>query len=131
MFLVDTTVWIDYFRGNDTAQVKYLTSALEADQDICICGPVLTEILQGITDEEQFVKTKKFLGFLIYLPLSESNFLLSAEIYRSSRSKGKSVRKTIDCFIASCAITHKIPLLHTDEDYVIIEKYSQLKCLKV
>lgn len=131
MFLVDTTIWVDYFRGKDTSEVKYLTNALETDQDICICGPVLTEILQGISDDDQYAKTKKFLDFLIFLPLSEQNYLLSAEIYRHARAKGKSIRKTIDCFIASCAITHKIPLLHNDEDFLVIEKYSQLKCLNV
>ena len=130
MFLVDTTVWIDFFRGHETVKTAYLTRALEEGEDICICGPVLTEILQGIQGDSQFKQAVKFLDFLIYLPLSKENYLLSAEIYRKARAKGKSVRKTIDCIIASCAIAHNVPLLHNDEDFFIIEKYSRLKCME-
>ncbi len=114
-----------------TAQVDYLTNTLEKEEDICICGPILTEVLQGIIDENQFKKTKEFLGRLIFLPLSEQCFTLSAEIYRKARSHGHIIRKTIDCIIAACAITHNVHLLHNDEDFNIIEQHSPLHCLKV
>lgn len=131
MLLVDSTVWIDFFRGRATAQVDYLTRTLEKEEDICICGPILTEVLQGIIDENQFKKTGEFFGHLIFLPLTEYNFILSAEIYRKARSHGHIIRKTIDCIIAACAIAHNIPLLHNDEDFKKIEQYSKLHCLKV
>ena len=131
MILVDSTVWIDFFRGRVSAQADYLTKALEEEEDICICGPVLTEVLQGIIDETQFQKAKEFFGRLIFLPLTERSFVLSAEIYRQARLNGRVVRKTIDCIIASCAIAHNIPLLHNDEDFNVLQKHSKLHCLKI
>ncbi len=131
MLLVDSTVWIDFLRGRVTSQADYLTEALENEEDICVCGPILTEVLQGIVDETQFKKTKEFFSRLISLPLTEQSFILSAEIYRKARSHGHIIRKTIDCMIAACAITHNVSLLHNDEDFNIIERYSKLHCLKV
>lgn len=131
MLLVDSTVWIDFLRGRITSQADYLTKALETEEDICICGPILTEVLQGIADENQFRKAKEFFGRLICLPLTEQSFILSAEIYRKARSHGHIIRKTIDCMIAACAISHNISLLHNDEDFNTIERYSKLLCLKV
>jgi len=131
MFLADSTIWIDFFRGKETPKVNFLTTALENEEDICICGPILTEVLQGIGNKEQFKKTKNFLNFLVYLPLSKETYILSADIYRAARAKGQIVRKTIDCIIAACAISHNVALLHNDTDFLKLEKYSNLKCLEV
>ena len=47
MILVDTSVWIDFFRKKNTPQVEYLSNILENNEDLCICGVIITEILQG------------------------------------------------------------------------------------
>lgn len=129
MVLVDTTVWIDFFAGQALTHIETLESLLEQEEDICICGIILTEILQGIRKETEFKKTKNLFNSLIFLPMSYSTFLQSAEIYRKLRQKDITIRKSIDCMIASVALENNISLLHNDKDFLPIERYCKLKVL--
>lgn len=129
MVLVDTTVWIDFFAGRMLTHIETFESLLEQEEDICICGIILTEVLQGIRKETEFKKTKNLFNSLIFLPMSYSTFLQSAEIYRKLRQKGITIRKSIDCMIASVALENNIPLLHNDKDFLSIERYCKLKVL--
>ena len=127
MVLIDTTVWIDFFSAQSLPHVAAMESILEQREDICICGIILAEILQGIRNDIEFIKTKKLLNTLILLPMPHSIFLRSAEIYRKLRKKGITTRKPLDCMIASVAIENDIPLLHNDRDFKPIEKYYGLR----
>jgi len=127
--IVDTTVWIDFFAARDTPHVETLDKLIENGEDICICGIILTEVLQGIRKENEFTKTKKLFDSLICLPMPYEIFLQSAEIFRTLRRKGITIRKSIDCIIASVAIHNNIPLLHNDKDFGFIEKHCKLKSL--
>ena len=129
MVLVDTTVWIDFFAGQTLTHIETFESLLEQEEDICICGIILTEVLQGIRKETEFKKTKNLFNSLIFLPMSYSTFLQSAEIYRKLRQKGITIRKSIDCMIASVALENNISLLHNDKDFFPIERYCKLKVL--
>ena len=129
MVLVDTTVWIDFFAGQTLTHIETFESLLEQEEDICICGIILTEVLQGIRKETEFKKTKNLFNSLIFLPMSYSTFLQSAEIYRKLRQRGITIRKSIDCMIASVALENNIPLLHNDKDFFPIERYCKLKVL--
>lgn len=130
MVLVDTTVWIDFFSANLTPQVEALEKLIAEREDICLCGVILTEILQGIRDDAEFKKTKNLLANLVFLPMPYSAYLSSAEIYRGLRRKGITIRKSVDCMIAAVAIENDIPLLHNDKDFIPIEKQFGLKRLK-
>ena len=129
MVLVDTTVWIDFFSANLNPHVEALERLIAEREDICLCGIILTEILQGIRDNSEFKKTKELLANLVFLPMSYSVYLSSAEIYRALRRK-VTIRKPVDCMIAAVAIEHEIPLLHNDKDFIPIEKHFSLKRLK-
>ena len=87
MVLVDTTVWIDFFSGRSLPHVKALEDLLINREDLCICGIVLTEVLQGIRKDSEFERTRDLFNNLILLPMNYSIFLRSAEIYRSLRYK--------------------------------------------
>ena len=130
MVLVDTTVWIDFFSANPYPHVKTLENLIVDREDICLCGIILTEVLQGIREDSEFKRTRDLFTNLIFLPMEYSVFLRSAEIYRALRRKGITIRKPVDCMIASVAIEHDIPLLHNDKDFVPIEKNFGLKRLK-
>jgi hypothetical protein len=130
MVLVDTTVWVDFFSANSHPHVEALEKLIAEREDICLCGVILTEILQGIRDDAEFKKTRDLLANLVFLPTSYSVYLSSAEIYRALRRKGITIRKSVDCMIAAVAIEHKIPLLHNDKDFIPIEKHFDLKCMK-
>ncbi len=117
MMLVDTSVWIDFFAARNTAQVELLESTIDQRVDLCLCGVILTEVLQGIRDDKQYMQTESVLSNLIYLPMDQSTFLLAANIYRTIRSRGITIRNSVDCMIAAVCIEHKADLLHNDRDF--------------
>ena len=131
IMLVDTSVWIDYFRGKDSAEVNRLSSALSEDEDLCICGLVLTEILQGIRSATQYRRVRRMLNPLIYLPMSKQDHVAAADIYRTARAGGRTIRNSLDCLIAACAISHGVPLLQNDRDFQTIAAVSKLRFVSV
>jgi len=130
LILVDTTVWIDFFAAKSASHVKILEHLIERKEDICICGIILAEVLQGIKKENEFKKTKEIFTSLLFLPMSYETFLRAAEIYRDLRQKGITIRKSMDCMIASVALELNIFLLHNDKDFKPIESHFGLKVLK-
>lgn len=131
MVIVDTTVWIDFFASRSLAQVQTLEALIEETGNVCICGIILSEVLQGIRSETEFRKTKELFNSLIFLPMTYATFVRSAEIYRSLRRQGITIRKPVDCMIAAVAIENVIPLLHNDKDFHPIEKYCGLKTVEM
>ena len=127
MVLVDTTVWIDFFGGQDSAQVKALVDLLEGSSNVCTCGIILTEVLQGIRDDEAYRKAVSSFENFLYLHMSRETFIEASALYRSLRRRGITVRKPVDCMIASVAMKHDVPLLHNDRDYDQIARHSELK----
>ncbi len=131
MVLVDTTVWIDFFGGAPRPHVAALEELIEGNEDICLCGVVLAETLQGIREDSDYRKTRDYFSRLIFLPMSESTFLRAADIYRSLRRQGITIRKPVDCMIASTAIKHNLPLLHNDRDFELIAVHTKLRTIKL
>ncbi len=129
MILVDTTVWIDFFAGRDETHAQRLEQALKDGEDICVTGVILVEVLQGIRHEREYRKTKDYFESLLYLPMERETFLRSAQIYRSLRKKGVTIRKAMDCLIAASALENDIPLLHNDRDFDPMAKHLGLKII--
>ena len=127
MVLVDTTVWIDFFADRNKPHVATLLELIENEVDLSLCGVILAEVLQGIRSNTNYIKTKEYLGDLIFLPMRQATFLRAAEVYRSLRKKGITIRKPVDCMIASVAIEYDIHLLHNDRDFDYIAKHSKLR----
>jgi predicted nucleic acid-binding protein len=127
MVLVDTTVWIDYFASRSTIQAVTLEQLINDRKDLCICGIILTEVLQGIRKDSDFIKIHAIFNNLLFLPMPYAVFIRSAKIYRKLRRKGITIRKSLDCMIASVALENDIPLLHNDWDFKPIEKHFGLK----
>jgi len=131
MVLVDTTVWIDFFAARSSPHVAALETLIKQREDICICVIILTEVLQGVRRDAEFRKTRDLFATLIFLPMPYTTFLRSAEIFRRLRRKGITIRKSVDCMIASVAIEYDVPLLHNDKDFYPIEKHCGLKVLSL
>jgi predicted nucleic acid-binding protein len=129
MTLVDTTVWIDFFKGRDTPQVRHLESLIGADEDICICGVILTEVLQGIREDKDYSAVSTRFDAFLYLPMSQKTFRKSAEMYRALRKKGVTIRNAVDCMIAAVAIEHDILLLHNDRDFLPMANHCGLRVI--
>ncbi len=131
MVLVDTTVWVDLFSGLTTPQVIVLESLILKREDICLCGVILTEVLQGIRDDKEHGKTQAIFSNLLYLPMVRETFLLAAHIYRFLRARGITRRNSIDCMIAAVCIENKVALLHHDRDFDLISKHFDLEIVNL
>jgi len=129
MVLIDTTVWIDFFAGRELSHATVLERLIKDRGNICICGIILTMVLQGIREKGEFRKTKELFNVMIFLPMPYSVILFAAEVYRTLRRKGITIRNSVDCMIASVAIEKDIMLLHNDRYFIPIEKHLGLKTL--
>ncbi|HBG05604.1 MAG: hypothetical protein A2075_12750 [Geobacteraceae bacterium GWC2_58_44] len=126
MVLVDTSVWVDFFR-NPAADYNYRLEGLIRGQNrVAICGIVLQEILQGIRDRESYQVTRQRLLFLPFFEAGREVHLLAASLYRDLRKKGITVPST-DALIAAAAIHHGSPILSGDQHFVVIAANSQLQ----
>ena len=128
MILVDSSVWIDFLNGRNTVHRHILHELIEANKDIGITEIIVTEILQGIKEERDFLLTQEYLlAFPIFTPLGIETYLHAARIFRECRKAGKTVRKTVDCMIAAICIEHNLTLLHNDRDFNRIAECSGLR----
>ena len=130
MILVDTSVWIDFFTDKNTSQVTLLESLIEQSEDLCICGLILTEILQGIRDDKEYKTVESLLSDFLFLPMERETFVLATHIYRSLRSSGITIRNSIDCMTAAVCIETDIELLHRDKDFDTIASHFDLNIRK-
>jgi predicted nucleic acid-binding protein len=130
LILVDTSVWIEFFKDTKGPETRFLIRAIEDEEDLCTCGPVLQEVLQGIRIDADHARVREYLSSLVYLPVGRATYLDAAALYRRARKKGETVRKPVDCVIASCAISQSVFLLERDGDFDSIARYSTLRlCL--
>lgn len=117
MILVDSSVWIDYFRGTVTPQTERL-DALLGNELIAIGDLILTEVLQGFTRDKDFNQAKALLATLDQIELGgHDQAIQAARNFRTLRTKGVTVRKTIDTLIATRCIEDDLMLLHSDRDF--------------
>lgn len=120
MILVDSSVWIDYFRGIPTAQTDRLDTLL-GSQPLAIGDIVLTEVLQGFIVERDFQQALRLMSSLTLIDIAGHDIALKAAInFRALRARGITVRKTIDTLIATRCIEDGLTLLysdHSDRDF--------------
>jgi predicted nucleic acid-binding protein len=115
--LVDSSVWIDYFRGTPGPQADRLDALLGVDE-VLIGDLMLTEVLQGFDSDADFKLARKALSACATVTLGGPALCLrAAQNFRALRRKGTTVRKTIDTLIATYCIEHDLPLLYSDRDF--------------
>ena len=128
MILVDTSVWIEFFNGMDTAGVRMLEDLIEREEEVCISNYILTEVLQGFRRDRDFeLAQTHLLLFPVYSLKGMDSYVKAAQIYRKCRKYGITIRKTADCIIAQTAIENKLLLLHNDSDFDKMAPVSGLK----
>ena len=123
MILVDSSVWIDYFRGTPTPQ-----TALLGREPILIGDLILAEVLQGFSSDRDFEQARTLLGALEVVPLGGAAIAIqAARNFRTLRALGITVRKTIDTLIATSCIEHDHALLFSDRDFDPFVRYLGLR----
>ncbi|MGO4880847.1 MAG: PIN domain nuclease [Bryobacteraceae bacterium] len=129
MILVDTSVWIDYFKGTVTTQTEKL-DALLAQEPLAIGDLILTEVLQGFSKEADFKTALEMLTALTVVELGGAEIAVqAAKNYRALRKIGVTVRKTIDTVIATRCIESGYELLHNDRDFDPFAKHLGLRAV--
>jgi len=127
VILVDSSVWIDYFRGAITPQTEKLDGLLESEP-LAIGDLILAEVLQGFTAERDFNEAVKMLTSLMVVELGGQDIAIqAAKNFRALRSRGVTVRKTIDTIIATRCIESGYDLLHSDKDFDPFAKHLGLR----
>ena len=127
MILVDSSVWIEYFRGSITAQTEKLDQLL-GSEPLAIGDLILTEVLQGFTDDRDFNAARKMLTALTVVELGGQEVAIQAAWnFRALRKRGVTIRKTIDTVIATRCIENGYDLLHDDRDFDPFVKHLGLR----
>jgi predicted nucleic acid-binding protein len=127
VILVDTSAWIEFQRATGSSVDRWLTRAIERDEELATAGIVVLELLAGARDEAQALALRRLLDRCTFLALEEpSDEEAAAAVYRACRRGGDTIRRLPDCLIAAVAIRAGAPLLHRDADFDAIARHAPL-----
>jgi predicted nucleic acid-binding protein len=126
--IVDTTVWVDYLRGRETPQTAWLDRRLQLER-LGLTDLILCEVLQGVTAQRVQTVLRELLRLEVFTTGGVSLAVAAAEHYRRLRSEGYTVRRTIDCLIATFCLQHDHALLHNDHDFDPFEQVLGLSVI--
>jgi predicted nucleic acid-binding protein len=123
--LVDTSVWIQFFRRANPIDLETVVGF----DEVVTCLPVIQEVLQGFAHEGAFRTARSAMLALpcVESPLSESLVLEAVVLYRAARRNGLTIRSSVDCLVAACALRHDLELLHRDRDYAALAEVAPLR----
>jgi predicted nucleic acid-binding protein len=129
MTLVDTSVWIEVFKKAKPLDLESLVTF----DEVVTCLPVVQEVLQGFREETAFRVARDAMNSLpiVESPLELGVFTEAVQLYRSARRAGLTIRSSVDCLIAACAIRHDLAVLHRDRDFDVLASVSSLRARKV
>lgn len=118
MILVDSSVWIDYFRGATTPETDTLDTLL-GTEPLAIGDLIVTEVLQGFTHDRDFERARRLLASCELIVIGGEDIAIeAARNFRRLRERGTTVRKTVDTLIATRCIVSGYELLHADRDFL-------------
>jgi predicted nucleic acid-binding protein len=127
VIFVDSSVWIDYFRGASTSQTELLDTLL-GSEPLLIGDLVLAEVLQGFQNDRDFNRAKRVLASFETVNVVDKEIAIqAARNFRILRGHGVTVRKTIDTLIATRCIRNGLVLLHSDRDFDPFEDHLGLR----
>ena len=124
MYLVDTSVWIDFLNGKDTPATDFLDSLIQTPALVSINAQIYLEILQGARNDSGFTKLQTYFStqtihrFVDEVAASEA----AAQLYCQARQRGITLRSSLDCLIAQSALEHDLILLHHDRDFLHLDR---------
>ena len=129
MFVADSSVFIDFLNARPGREAALLERAIEDEDKVCLCGPILQEVLQGILAEAEYQTAwRRLLDFTVF-ETTRWTFLRAASLYRFMRKKGATVN-SFDTTIAAVCLENYVPLLTRDKrDFAPMAKYAGLKLI--
>ena len=125
MILVDTSAWIEFLRNTGSTVCTLVDEVLA--REVAICDAVRMEVLAGARDESHLLSLRRLLARAAVIPTRATDYDDAASLYRRCRRQGETVRKLIDCLIASSAIRAGVPILHDDADFDVLARHTELR----
>jgi hypothetical protein len=126
--IVDTSIWIDFFRDVQNAKTDLVADLLIKKDMLYITPTILQELLQRIPTDSQFERIREDLLACVMLRTNPVDAAIeAAQLYRALRKKGVTIRKPNDCLIAHYAVFYDIPILHNDMDFDQIAQFTALR----
>ena len=125
MILVDTSAWIEFLRNTGSTVCALVDEVLA--REVAICDAVRMEVLAGARDESHLLSLRRLLARAAVIPTRATDYDDAAALYRRCRRQGETVRKLIDCLIASSAIRAGVPILHDDADFDVLALHTELR----
>jgi len=128
MILVDSSVWIGFFNGEDCMETAHLADCIGDGRPLTLPGVVLTEVLFGVKNDAEARRVTHALSAYPLAPdLTAADYERAAQIHRTCRSRGRTVRSVIDCLIAQLCLREGYELLAKERDFDAIASTFPLK----
>jgi predicted nucleic acid-binding protein len=129
MQLIDTSVWIATFRRSAPLDLAKIVAV----DSVVTCLPVIQEVLQGFRDERGWrIARESMLALpVVESPLRAEVFEHAVYLYRTARRAGWTIRSSVDCLIAACALRNDLEVLHVDRDYDVLARVCGLRATLV
>ena len=125
MILIDTSAWIEFLRNTGSTVCQAVDDLLA--EEVVVCDAVRMEVLAGARDESHLLSLRRLLVRASVIPTLATDYEDAAALYRRCRRQGESVRKLIDCLIASVAIRANVSILHSDADFEVLARHTELR----
>lgn len=131
LIVVDTSVWLDVINERETLEAARCVELLEDGAPIALTDVIYAEVLQGFrTEREAQLVEESLTAFPILRLATLDDFARAARLYREARRVGITIRKTLDCLIASLCVREGAPILHSDSDFDRLAACTQLEIFK-
>jgi predicted nucleic acid-binding protein len=119
--LIDTSAWVDFLNGYPSPESQAVAELIANDAEVCTCGVVIAEVFQGLRKDKERSRLSDLFSDLVLLePAGTAPYFRSADLYRTLRAKGITIRSTIDCLIAILANENGCSILARDSDMDMI-----------
>ena len=125
MILIDSSAWVEFLRDTGSAACLRVDALLA--HEIAICDAVRMEVLAGARNESHLQSLRRLLARAAMISTLPADYDDAAALYRLCRREGGTVRKLIDCLIASVAIRASVPILHNDADFNVLARHTELQ----
>jgi len=125
VILIDTSGWVEFLRDTASPVCQRVDGLLA--EGFAVCEPVRMEVLAGARDERHLNDLRRLLARGTLIATESTDYEEAASLYRVCRRNGETVRKMIDCLIASIAIRSGTPLLHADSDFDVLSRHARLE----
>ena len=125
MILIDTSAWVEFLRDTGSAVCWRFDAAHGGD--IAVCDAIRMEVLAGARDERHLHALRGLLARASVLPTEPAQCEEAASLFRRCRGQGETVRRLLDCLIAAVAIRAGVPVLHSDADFDVLARHTELE----